>query len=281
MPADNPAPKTAVDLLQDPPPGVDLTLVGGQALVFWTLTYQTQYPDFFPDHKIGSTYDLDFIVGMPEACDRCYQHWGGKLYKPAKDDPTPELGQLVFNQGDDDQLTVDLLGMLIRLDRKTIQDKYRVPLRPGIPAYDSMFILSQWAVLLNRVYNTVDLPKYQKPEAIIQVHNACAIYKSYIQSLIDSGDLKDAQSKISLLLEFALNSKHGIPLFLKHNVDLLDCLPAQTDQFDANFVRYELNIKKERVIAKRERILKADNERNQARSEGRLRRLIKKGFSTD
>jgi hypothetical protein len=47
---------------------------------------------------------------MSEACQACKDHWGGKLLTPKPDDPTPELGVLIFNEDTDDELNVDLLG---------------------------------------------------------------------------------------------------------------------------------------------------------------------------
>src|SRR5690348_8920995 len=102
--------KTIEEILNDPPPDVDLTLVGGQALIYWTLSYQESFPQLFPDEVISSTFDIDFVVRFKIACHQCAEHWKGKLILPGQDDHTPELGKILI-EGDDgeDALQIDLL----------------------------------------------------------------------------------------------------------------------------------------------------------------------------
>ncbi|MBL4826173.1 MAG: hypothetical protein JKY66_00405 [Spongiibacteraceae bacterium] len=255
---------TPIDLLTNPPPGVDLTLVGGQAMIYWTLIYCDKYPRLFPEEAVGSTYDVDFIVKMRGSCKTCHDHWGGTLHTPAADDPTPELGVIVFNEGTDKEIHVDLLGSLIRLDRQQIE-KMRNPIDPSNPLYDSMFVLTEWAVLLNRVYNTIALSRYQHEEAFVQVRNAIAIHHAYILWLLDKGDTASAQSQCNLLLNFAKTSQYGIPLYLKFNLDLLEAIPIDDKRFVEPFCSKALTPLLAEICEKRHR-LRHDSERRAAQT---------------
>ena len=136
-------------------------------MIYWTTIYYEKYPALFSVGTIGSTYDIDFVVSMRESCKACHDHWGGKLLTPKADDPTPELGILLFNEDSIDQLEVDLLGSLIRLTKRDI-NKLRNPIAEDDPKLASMYVLTEWAVLLNRVYNTISLQKYRDDEALPQ-----------------------------------------------------------------------------------------------------------------
>ena len=225
---------SVLDILTNPPKGVDLTLVGGQALIYWTLFHIESYPELFPDDVISSTYDIDFIVSMKKACEQCHEHWGGELLIPDAEDMTPELGMLIFNKGTDDRLEVDLLQDLFKMSRPDIH-KHRLLIKPDDPDFEMVFVLSEWAVLLNRVNNTVGLSKYQRPEALIQVRNAFSVYHAHILSLLDEGDVGGAQSGCHKLIQLAKNSRLGMPLFLKHGLDVLDAIPVADDRFEAVF----------------------------------------------
>lgn len=150
-------------LLSDPPPNVDLTMVGGQALVYWTLVYQTRYSKLFPDEVISSTTDVGFVVQLKEACQKCHDYWGGKLYSPGWN-ATPEYGYLVIGDEDGDAgtLRVDLMKYIFRLDKHEIR-KHRVLVGQD-DRYKDMYVLTELRTLLNRVYNAVSLPKYERPE---------------------------------------------------------------------------------------------------------------------
>jgi hypothetical protein len=258
---------TPIDLLTNPPPGVDLTLVGGQAMIYWTLIYYEKYPQLFPEGAVGSSYDVDFIVTMRESCKACCDYWGGTLRTPAPDDPTPELGVIVFNEGTKEEIQVDLLGSLIRLDRQQIENM-RSPIDPGNPLYDSMFVLTEWAVLLNRVYNTTCLSRYQHEEALVQVRNAIAIHHAYILWLLDHGDTAIAQSQCNQLLNFAKTSQFGIPLYLKFNLDLLDAIPVDDKRFVEPFCSKALKPLIAEVHDKRQR-LKDDKARRASQKDSK------------
>lgn len=184
----------------------------------------------------------------------------GELILPSADDMTPELGVLVFNKGAEEQLEVDLLQDLFKVSRQKIyKDRRRI--RDKNIGSESFFVLSEWAVLLNRVNNTVGLSKYQRPEALIQVRNAFAIYHAHILKLLDAEEIKKAQSGCNKLIRLAKSSQLGIELFLKHGLDLLDAIPAADPRFEAVFEEKALVPGMQQVRDKRLRTQRARDQR--------------------
>jgi hypothetical protein len=240
---------SADQIITNPPPGVDLTLVGGQALAFWTQLGVQRYPHLFPDDIISSTYDIDFVVGLKTACKICHEHWGGELFEVnSMDDHTPELGIINIKDGDN-IIAIDLLDGLLSMDYSEIC-KYRVSLGSSESIFKDMYILTEWGVLLNRVYNSCSsIRRYRNPEAIKQLRNAVAINAAYIQSKLDHNDIKAAQKQCNKLLMLACN-KAGLAIFLDCGVDLLDALPGSFEGFIS--VEKGLNSLIAKVNARRE-----------------------------
>lgn len=251
------------EILKNPPPGVDLTLVGGQALIYWTLSYSERYPDLFPDSVISSTFDIDFVVQLKESCKKCVEHWGGKLNEPGYSDATPEMGVILI-ETDEGPIRIDLLPDLLRIPKQEIP-KLRDPIGDH-EAYDDMYVLSEWGTLLNRVHNTVGMKRYRRPEALTQLDNAIAIFSAYIRWLLDEGEVSEAQSRISGLVKLALDSRTGIFLFIELGVDLLSPIPRGHRQFEPAFREHVLDKLIAQVRAKRERLLadkyRRETERN-------------------
>lgn len=248
-------------ILTNPPPGVDLTLVGGQALTFWTALAIQRYPELFPDDVISSTYDIDFVVQLKEACKACHDHWGGDLRETTSmDDHTPELGIINISEGDE-TITIDLLDGLLSMNYDEIC-KYRRSLAGSDPLFQDMYILSEWGVLLNRVYNSCSIARYRNPEAIRQLRNAVAINAAFIRAKIDDGNIPQAQAHCHKIAELAGN-KFGLEVFLTCKVDLLEALPQSFDGFTA--VKEGLGALIEKVDKRREVRLAEIERRKQAR----------------
>lgn len=251
---------TIEHILNNPPPGVDLTIVGGQALIYWTLAYQGLFPDAFTDDVITSTYDVDFVVQLKDACEACYAHWGGRLDLPLADDATPEFGRLVFNSDNEEALLrVDLLGSLFRLDRNTIL-KNRQPVSESDSRFKNMFVLTEWGVLLNRCFNSLSSSKYRHPEGLQQIRNALVVHHCRIKHLLAQSRVGKAQSETHRLLKLAEQSQIGMRLYFDLGIDLIDGVPQDDDRFRPNFRKNGLEAILKTVSEKRARL-----KRDQAR----------------
>lgn len=244
---------TEDDILGNPPPGVDLTLVGGQALVYWTNVYLPLYPKAFPPDAVAHTSDIDFVVQMRSACEECYRHWGGRLDVPGKDNHTPELGRLVVNEGTNKQIYIDFLDSLFRIERPEI-NRLRAETHSEDGRFKEFYILSEWGVLLNRINNTIANSRYRSPQGLKQLKNAVLVHWCRISDLLDAGDVAKAQSETSRLLKKALDSRTGMRIYLDHGIDLLRAAPIDDRRFHRIFIEKGLNPTIKAIEDKRERL---------------------------
>jgi len=216
--------ETAADLLykllQDPPPDVDLTIVGGSALVFWSQLYISVYPQFFNENRIVGTQDIDFI-GLSKDAEACHKHWGGKLIKPGFGHATPEVAILRLHDSGVD-IEIDFLQDLVDLPRiKALKGRELVE---GLSGNQGVYVLSEIMVLINRVSNTLNLAKYQNDHALDQIYNAISIVKAAIQARIDVYEYNQAARLAYNVLDLSRKRGLGVELFIKFDIDLLDAL---------------------------------------------------------
>ena len=216
--------ETAADLLykllQNPPPDVDLTIVGGSALVFWSQLYISAYPQFFHEDKVVGTQDIDFI-GLSKDAEACHHHWGGNLIKPGFNHATPEVAILRLQDNGVD-IEIDFLQDLVDLPRiKALKGRELVE---GLPGNQGVYVLSEIMVLLNRVSNTLNLAKYQSDHGLDQIYNAISVVKAAIQARIDVHEYSQAARLAYNVLDLSRKRGLGIELFIKFKIDLLDAL---------------------------------------------------------
>ena len=253
---------TIEEILTSPPPGVDLTLVGGQALVYWTLVYQQRYPEAFPDEVISSTSDIDFMLQLKQACEECHKHWGGSFYG-AGWQATPEYGYIVVESEDEvEPIRIDLLEYMHGIDKDKIKGLRTLIGFGDDERYKDMYVLTEMGTLLNRVHNTASQQRYSSPEAIIQLRNALAIVKAGILWRMEN-DMSEAQRLIKQVVDLAKMSQFGIRIYLDKDIDFLTVLPEDQGQFEPNFAKHVLGKGVEAVRQKQQRLV-ADRARRAA-----------------
>lgn len=228
----NKAVNTLYKLLSNPPPDVDLTLVGGGALILWINFYRKHYPDNFNPLTLAGTKDIDFIT-LKEDVYKCYKHWGGKLSVPNIDHATPEIAILCINPDSENAVEIDFLQDLIGISR-TESLKEREPIL-GFSDIGNIYFLNEMMVLLNRVMNTLSLSKYQNTHAYDQIFNAMAVVKSAIMAKFDTDDHKGATRLAHKVLKMAHTRKIGINLYVNFGIDLLNALPTNNANYTKQF----------------------------------------------
>ncbi len=220
-------------LLSNPPPEVDLTMVGGSALVFWTASYIEVYPDCFDIQRVAGTKDIDFI-GLTQDARACHEHWGGRLVVPDQDDMTPELAILSIPDGDDD-IQIDFLPDLIGIPKsKALKGRFPIGY---VDDENGIYVLSEILVLTNRVINTRRLAKYQFSHGIDQVYNAMSVVKAAIYARLDAGSPSEAARLMHCVLDLAKNRSIGVEVYIQFGIDLLDAVVLEDKRFPNEFQR--------------------------------------------
>ena len=184
--------------------------------------------------------DLDFIVQFNEDCEKCANHWRGRLIRPGRNDLTPELAKIYISSGDNEPpIKIDLLPDLLRISKQDIK-QLRQPVAPVVPLdsgsnLKDLYVLGELGTLFNRCYNTVTVSRYRSDEGLRQLRNAVAIVKSCIHWHLDEGRGREAGHVAMAVLKLARSAKVGIPIMLDHGIDLIDAVPIQDARFDERF----------------------------------------------
>lgn len=221
------------DLLNNPPPDVDLTLVGGSALILWTNLYREAYPENFEANRIAGTQDIDFITYKDDVL-KCHEYWGGNLIVPGMDHATPELAILCVNpESKDESVQIDFLMDLVGISRdKSLKGREHIM---GFGDNENIYFLSEIMTLMNRVMNTLLLTRYQNTHAFDQIYNAMAVVKSAIMAKLDTNDAQGASRLAYRVLDMARTRRIGVSLFVKFGIDLLDAVIINDDRHVEGF----------------------------------------------
>ena len=220
-------------LLKNPPPDVDLTLVGGSALILWTNLYRESYPENFEANRIAGTSDIDFIT-LKNNVHKCHEYWGGELIVPGMDHATPELAILCINpESEDENIQIDFLMDLVGISKdKSLKGRELIL---GFGDNENIYFLSEIMTLMNRVMNTLLLTRYQNTHAFDQIYNAMAVVKSAIMAKLDTSDAQGASRLAYRVLDMARTRRIGVSLFVKFGIDLLDAVVINDDRHVEGF----------------------------------------------
>ena len=241
---------TLYNLLADPPPDVDLTLVGGGALILWINLYLEHYPENFDRTRIAGTKDIDFIA-LKDDVHKCHEHWGGDLIEPSIHHATPELAILCINpETKEKSVQIDFLQDLIGISKAKLL-KAREPI-VGFSDKENIYFLSEIMVLMNRIMNTLRLSKYQNTHAYDQIHNALAVVKSAIMAKLDTSDIQGATRLAYRVLDMARKRGVGITLFVEFGIDLLDAIHLEDKRYTKEFTTVAQPILLKEVYGRRQ-----------------------------
>lgn len=223
------------DLMQDVPPGVDLTLIGGAALVFYVNIYQDLYPENFEGLGTAGTKDLDFIC-IKEDAIKCQEHWGGNLIVPEPDNHTPEVAILCIERGGE-TVQIDFMEGLAGVNpaERALRGRELLVEKGG----GALYSINEYMVLLNRVMNVMALRKTDRT-TLQQLKQAMAVVKSAIQGLLDEGQPKLAARQAGEILKLAKAGSSGMNLFQQHGIDLIQVVP-EDERYPREFKEFVLS----------------------------------------
>lgn len=178
-----------VDLLQRIPPSAldSVTVVGGQAMLFWALRYAYWGDSPFQlsrDEKIAVTStDLDFYSTDRQAIEACAQGWHGEVRYPGQDDNTPNTAIVQVLMGDDEPYGIDFLGSLKGVDARAVEKLWDTFVLNG----EEVRFLSPPLCLASRIHNYCGLGygegKLQREAQRIEL--AIRLTRRYLSELLD------------------------------------------------------------------------------------------------
>lgn len=178
-----------LDLLQRIPASAldSVTVVGGQAMLFWALRYA--YWEDSPFHlsrdeqvAVTST-DLDFYSTDRQAIEACAQGWHGEVRYPGRDDNTPNTAIVQVPIGDEAFYGIDFLGSLKGVDDHALNKLYDTFVING----EEVRFLSPPLCLASRIHNYCGLgygeAKLRREAQRIEL--AIRLTRRYLSELLD------------------------------------------------------------------------------------------------
>lgn len=137
-----------------PPDALDaITVVGGQAMLFWALRYAyAEESPFQMSHneKVAvASSDLDFFAKDRKAIESCASGWNGEVWYPSMDDQTPNTAVVHVDIGTKEPYGIDFLGSLKGLPERAIEQLWDTFLING----EEIRFLSPPLCLASRIHN--------------------------------------------------------------------------------------------------------------------------------
>jgi hypothetical protein len=158
--------------------GVDLVLVGGQALAFWVDRYGLSHQQ--PDLPAISN-DVDFLARSGEGKDlvvRLADAIQGQTVFPNRRALTALVGQAIVDISDDEYINVDVIFKLVGLEGDTVR-KRAVKITRG-SGRSAFFVMHPLDVLHSRLANLHKLRDKQNDKGKMQLALAIEVGRSFL-----------------------------------------------------------------------------------------------------
>lgn len=216
-----------------------LILVGGQALAIWHFHY-LHGKEGARDFHYAFSDDIDFF-GLKICIQFLEQKLNSRAKVPENFDPTINLGLFkIRTEVFPDGLIVDLINSVGGLSAKEIKEGVEV-----LSVDDFNFpLINPYLCLKSRIHNYFATYKADKDKEINRVEISLRVCREYLNDMLDVGWDKKSSSVIEGIIKIAL-SINGCDLFIKNNIDLLDCIDINHKNMNKKF--FELRFP--RVVA--------------------------------
>lgn len=234
-------------LIQKLPNDVDLMIVGGQALSFWSELYLPKYPEEFASEEglVSTTSDIDF-VGSRLTAEKCAKAWNAEIEFPnAHDVVTPNTALVKVEIPNKGIIVLDFLKDYVSYSSLRNDNDERVYLNER----QTISILGPIATLLSRMANVTILHR-RDDHAIGQLKTALVITRCVVREHLGYAEISQAQKILNLILHIANKDHMGKPLYRQFGIDLLKTIPNDLDGLHTKFVS-SLQIKAEEIVQKR------------------------------
>lgn len=238
----------------------DLTIVGGQAIALWE--------QYFGLESRVQTEDIDLLGGVENA-EKIAAVIGGQFRIATIDDFTVNSAVVTKNGVE----VVDFLDFVKGIDEDQLL-KRRIQIKPSIGG--TLFLQHPLDCLRGKIANYFEIPNKRNLNGMNQITSAILVCKSYLKSLLEERDEKEAINITNAILSMATKDRVK-RLCLIENIDILNAIPSigrfSTELFrDENYPR-QIKIIKEKRVKYNEFLKRHGNTQS--------RKISNKSFKTD
>lgn len=240
--------KDAIPFIERIPNHEKLTLVGGQAICFWSEYYSEKFGDLFDNDSLITTQDIDFL-GYQDAVMECAEAWNGSHELPNIDDHSPNSG-IVMIDYDGDKLRIDFLWQVQGMFNPQVEkERFKMLLPVAKDKTVPFYILSPFLCLVRRTANVLTLHRTDQ-HSLDQLKTAIIIVKCLINQSLDEGQEDMAREVAENVFTLAVNMTEGIRLFCDFEIDIFEAIP-QDPRFNPKFLKERYPRMLEELVAKR------------------------------
>lgn len=218
-----------LEKLRDQLSDKSVILVGGQALNFWQSRYAST-PELRGTPPLTSK-DIDFC-GDRNAVSIFAARLGGRALFPSFGDATPSTGMVFFADSAGTERKIDFIDQPHGLTVKEVANTaIRAELEEddGTPSGLSIWVMHPIRCMISRVCNTMDLPGYSTPHALLQLRLSVVCSRAFLQELLGSG--KDGASAVTDLAErifhFCHDEDTGRRVKKEFGIDPFEAIPIE------------------------------------------------------
>jgi hypothetical protein len=209
-----------------------IILIGGQALILWADIFNIDTLTAEAIANLASD-DMDFM-GSQIAVSECAKHWKGKAIFPSKDDATPNSGQVVLAEQNDqgEFIVVDFLGKTYGIATSEVENYSDTV---GNNEGHLYRVISPPLCLLSRIKNLTGYlrgePEQIRAREASRVRSAIAITRQYLiyqanADLQEGNTTLRTRSVVNYLIKHVLNDADAINVSSQYQIDFTDIFPA-------------------------------------------------------
>ena len=212
--------------------GVQLVVIGGQAVNFWASRYVDRAAEL-RDHAPFTSKDVDFC-GTRVSVEESAQRLGGEALLPEPFDATPNAGIVIYRDDGGTKRTLDVVFSPLGL---AWDDVWKHSLQVQVPddvGHVAFRVLHPYWTMVSRVCNVRVLPP--TPRGVRQLHASVICLREFLRELLDQGDEasdhagNDAAFVRAVLklnkriFRFATHHRHGRDIYADAGVEPFDAV---------------------------------------------------------
>jgi hypothetical protein len=217
-----------------------MVLIGGQAVNFWAEQYSARAPEIGAEAHYASK-DVDFC-GTRAAVIECARRLGGRPLLPVDFEPTPNSGQVVFEDDAGTERVIDFLVQPFGLDAA---DVVRTSLPVEVlddmrrPTGARFRVMHPERCMESRIHNVVGLPGYDTQRALAQLRASVVCTREFLRDLVAAGHVRPALDLAERIFHLCHDHPNGRAIYQRHGVDpFLAVAPDPRLPAEFNEIRY-------------------------------------------
>lgn len=173
---------------------VEVVLVGGQALAFWSVRFSEPAGEI----SVVASKDIDF-EGSANSARRAAKLLGAEVMIPSPREPSPMTGTVTFVDADGIDRSLDFIDAPRGLDAEDVREtaiRVELPMPSVDPAV--LWVMHPERCMESRIYNTIDLGRDDEL-GIAQLKVSVPIARRWSESLLADESIDEARRQRAVL----------------------------------------------------------------------------------